>query len=145
LLHLSALLRWGFFTLPLGLMGGIFLGAQVGALPGALLTALALFLTFAGSLWLPALAFERWGYRIGPQEVLIRRGVIVHQVTAIPTHRIQHVDTAQGPLDQWLGLARVRIHTASGVGGDGVIPGLRLEDAEALRDRLVEVRGDDGV
>ena len=44
-----------------------------------------------------------------------------------------------------MGLARVQIHTASGLGGDGAIPGLELDVAESLRDQLVEVDGDDGV
>ena len=45
-----------------------------------------------------------------------------------------------------MGLARVQVFTASGIGGDGVIPGLALVDAEALRDQLVQLGGgDDGV
>jgi membrane protein YdbS with pleckstrin-like domain len=55
------------------------------------------------------------------------------------------VDVKQGPLEQWLRLARVRIHTASGIGADGVIPGLTLDQAELLRDRLVRPSGNDGV
>ena len=104
-----------------------------------------LFALFVLAVWMPALAHARYGYALRDDELLIARGVIVRTVVAIPTSRIQHVDTRQGPIEQWLGLARLQIHTASGVGGDGAIPGLELAVAEELRDRLVEVQGDDGV
>jgi membrane protein YdbS with pleckstrin-like domain len=55
------------------------------------------------------------------------------------------VDLKQGPLEQWMGLTRVQIYTASGMGADGVIPGMALGLAESLRDQLVSVVGDDGV
>ena len=104
-----------------------------------------LFLLFVLALWMPTLSWERWGYAMRDDELLITRGVVVRSVTAIPRTRIQHVDTRQGPIEQWMGLARLHIHTASGVGGDGVIPGLFLGVAEELRDQLVDVEGDDGV
>ena len=105
---------------------------------GAMVVAgLLAFVLFAAAVWLPSLSFDRWGYLLRADDLLIVRGVLVRRVTTIPMHRIQHVDTQQGPLEQWLGLARVHVHTASGLGADGVIPGLLLGDAEALRDVLV--------
>lgn len=104
-----------------------------------------LFVLFIATLWLPSLAFDRWAYALRADDLVIARGVLVRAVTAIPVSRIQHVDTRQGPLEQALGLASVTIHTASGLGGDGVIPGLLREDAEALRDELIRVSGDGGV
>jgi uncharacterized protein len=113
-------------------------GLGSGAVVGFLLTAAAL--------WLPTLAFDAWRYALTERELLIRSGVVVRRVTAIPVGRIQHVDTHQGPLDQLFGLARVLVYTASGMGADGVVPGLDRRVAEALRDRLIEVaEGDDGV
>ena len=107
----------------------------------------ALFLVvFLTAVWYPTLSFDRWGYAIAETEVLIRRGVLVRRVTAIPLNRVQHVDTRQGVIEQWMGLARLQVFTASGIGGDGVIPGLDLEVAEKIRDQLVRVKaGDDGV
>ncbi len=104
-----------------------------------------LFLMFLLAVWFPSLVFARYGYALTDSELIVARGVIVRSVVAIPTNRIQHVDTRQGPLEQWMGLARLQVHTASGVGADGVIPGLDYDEAEALRDQLVEVQGDDGV
>jgi len=122
-------------------MLSMFTRAWIGLIAGGIMALLALIAT----VWLPALAFARWRYAVREDELLITRGVILRHLTSIPTHRVQHVDVKQGPLEQWLGLARVRIHTASGIGGDGVIPGLTLDQAEGLRDRLVRPSGNDGV
>ena len=108
----------------------------------------AAFLLFVLALWTPSLAFERWGYLLRDDDLLIVRGVLLRRVTTIPLHRIQHVDLQQGPFEQYLGLARLHVHTASGVGADGVVPGLHVDDAERLRDALVrrsQSPGDDGV
>ena len=148
LFHVQALSRLFFGWLPmLGLAtAGLAVLWQV---MGALLVGAGIaFLLFLLALWVPTLAFDRWGYLLREGDLLITRGVLVRRVTTIPMHRIQHVDTQQGPFEQWLGLARIHVHTASGLGADGVIPGLMVDDAEALRDKLVQLsktEADDGV
>lgn len=145
LFYLQAFSRLVLFWVPvtvLGAVGASFVTSPVYAGAGAVGW---LFLQFLAALWLPSLAFDRWAYAVRDQDLLIARGVLIRAITAIPVSRIQHVDTRQGPLEQWLGLARIQIHTASGVGGDGVIPGLALAQADALRDQLVRVHGDGGV
>ena len=115
---------------------------------GAVVVGAALFFVrFLIAVWWPWLSWQRWGWLDREDELLIARGVLFRSVTAIPLERIQHVDVRQGPLEQWLGLARVHVHTASGLGADGVVPGLLHPDAEQLRDRLVAAaaQGDDGV
>lgn len=106
-----------------------------------------LFLRFLIAVWWPWLSWRRWGWLVRGDELLIARGVLFRSVTAIPVERVQHVDVRQGPLEQWLGLARVHVHTASGVGADGMVPGLEPTVAESLRDQLVRAaaQGDDGV
>jgi len=148
LFHLQALSSLAFLWLPMVSVLTVGLVA-VWQLYGALLLGAVVAMgVFILSIWMPSLAFDRWGYLLRQEDLLIARGVWVRRVTSIPTHRIQHVDTQQGPLEQWLGLARVQVHTASGLGADGVIPGLQLDDAEALRDVLMErsqTAADDGV
>jgi len=145
LFYLQSFARLLFFWVPVSAVGAV-VGAVWWAPMYAALSALAwLFILFVVSVWHPWLAWERWGYLLREDELLIRRGVFVRTVTAIPTNRIQHVDTRQGPIEQWLGLARIQIHTASGIGADGMVPGLDLDTAEALRDKLVDAEGDDGV
>ena len=146
LFHAQALMQLLFVWTP----GTVFFGTAVGIASasffyGATAGIAFWFLLFFVVLWYPSLAFDRWGWLHRGDDLLIARGVWIHRLTAIPTARIQHVDLKQGPLEQWLGLARLQVYTASGVGADGVIPGLELAEAEALRDRLVKVEGDDGV
>lgn len=116
-------------------------GWQAGFVAGVLLAAL----TLVEWVWWPTLAWERWGYQLREGDLLVRRGIWVTRITAIPLGRVQHVDLRQGPVERWLSLSGVAVSTASGLGADGVIPGLELEDAVALRDRLVAVRGDAGL
>ena len=145
LFHLKALVRlfliWTPFLIGLTVAGAIFYSGfwslSVGA--GFWLVA-AIF-----SVWYPSFAYERWGYQLMDDVLLITWGVWFRNVVAIPLHRIQHVDTHQGPLDQMFGLARLQIYTASGMGADGVIPGLARDVTEELRGQLIEVGGDDGV
>ncbi len=55
----------------------------------------------------------------------------------IPYGRIQVVDITANLLEQALGIATVQVRTAAST-ADMRIPGLRLVDAAALRDRLAE-------
>jgi membrane protein YdbS with pleckstrin-like domain len=145
LFYLQAFSRLVLFWIPTTAAAAFGASFLFGALNAAIGGVVWLFVLFLAALWVPSLAFDRWSYSLRDEDLLIARGVLVRAITAIPASRIQHVDVRQGPLEQWLGLARLQIHTASGVGGDGVIPGLTLEDAESLRDQLVKVSGDGGV
>ena len=145
LFYLQAFSRLFLFWVPFTLMASFAGSFLVGLVTASGLAVVWLFLVFLAALWFPSLAFDRWSYALRDEDLLIARGVLVRAITAIPASRIQHVDVQQGPIEQWLGLARLQIHTASGVGGDGVIPGLELADAETLRDQLVRVSGDGGV
>ena len=146
LFYLQAFSRLFLFWVPVTL-GAVFAGSFAIGLKSAALVGVGwLFVLFLSALWMPALAWERWAYALRETDLLIARGVLVHTVTAIPLARIQHVDVQRGPIEQWFGLAQVQIHTASGgLRHDGGIPGLAVEDAEALRDTLLRISGDDGV
>jgi membrane protein YdbS with pleckstrin-like domain len=147
LFHLQALARLVLFWLP-AVTFGVVLGALFwDAVPSIVLGGSFLFVQFVLALWWPYLTWQRWGWALSDEELVIARGVLFRSLTAIPVGRVQHVDVRQGPIEQALGLARVIVHTASGLGGDGIVPGLEAADAEALRDRLVArtARSDDGV
>lgn len=146
LFYLQACAHFVFFWLPALTVVGALLAATW-SFQGALtvaggLTAVRLVVVLVG----PWLSWSAWGWRIHRREILIERGVFFKSVSGIPMERVQHVDVRQGPLERALGLAQLHIHTASGVGSDGVIPGLERSAAESLRDQLLEeVDGDDGV
>jgi membrane protein YdbS with pleckstrin-like domain len=145
LFHLGALVRLALFWTPASVALAVAVTYAQSALVGGAVALAVWLLAALVAIWFPTLQFERWGYALSAAELRIQRGVLVRRVTAIPSHRIQHVDTHQGPLEQLFGLASVHIYTASGMGADGVIPGLERAEAERLKDELIAVGGDDGV
>jgi membrane protein YdbS with pleckstrin-like domain len=78
------------------------------------------------------------GYRLREDDLLVRRGILFQRFAAVPYGRMQLVDITRGPLARALGLAEVKLVTAS-AGSYVVVPGLPMADAEELRDRLVEL------
>jgi uncharacterized protein len=85
-----------------------------------------------------ALAARRaraWGYAERDEDLYIRHGVLVRQLVAVPYGRMQFVDVTAGPLERWLDLAQVELHTAT-PGTRARIPGLDPQEAARLRDRL---------
>lgn len=100
---------------------------------------LAVGLVFVFYLLWPFAAFRHWGYALRETDLLIRSGVLWKHVIAVPFNRIQHVDSAAGPLMRSMGLARLTIHTAGSQMGSVGLPGLPAARAEALRDYLSKV------
>ena len=98
--------------------------------------ALVLVLALTGQL---LLAVERrwsaWGYLEREDDLLVRRGVLVRQLSVVPYGRMQYVDVTAGPLARRKGLATVTLHTAAAA-TNAFVPGLRAEEAARLRDRL---------
>lgn len=78
------------------------------------------------------------GYRLRRDDFVVRRGIMFQRFAAVPYGRMQLVDINRGPLDRALGLAELKLVTAASASNVSV-PGLPLADAEALRDRLVEL------
>ncbi|MEZ0384122.1 PH domain-containing protein [Mycobacterium sp. pW045] len=67
-----------------------------------------------------------WRYRvhrwdISDQAVYTRTGWLVQERRIAPISRIQTVDTYRGPLDRLLGLANVRVTTASSAGAVHIV------------------------
>ena len=69
------------------------------------------------------------------EEIVIRKGRLFRSLVSVPYGRLQYVDIQSGPLARSRGIASCEIHTASPESG-GSIPGLPVEEAEALRTRL---------
>ena len=88
---------------------------------------------------LPWLRYTRWRFALRSDDLWIKRGVIWRSTSVIPYARLQFVDTTQGPLDRMFGLAQLIVHTAA-PGTSGQLPGLAVDEAESLRERLAAVR-----
>ena len=76
-----------------------------------------------------------WGYLEREDDLLVRRGLMVHRLSVVPYGRMQFVDVTAGPIERSFGLATVRLHTAAAA-TDARIPGLEAAEAARLRDQL---------
>lgn len=93
----------------------------------------------------PILHYKYWAFEIRSDELYIVRGVITRVKTTAPFVRIQHIDVEQNVFERMTGLAKLIVYTAGSRGADLVVPGLPLEYAEALRDRLKNITAEDAV
>lgn len=78
------------------------------------------------------------GYLLRDDDLLFRRGIMFQRFVAVPYGRMQLVDISRGPIARAFGLAELKFVTAAASSGV-LIPGLRLAEAERLRDHLVAV------
>ncbi len=78
------------------------------------------------------------GYQLRDDDLLFRRGIMFKRFVAVPYGRMQLVDINRGPLTRMLGLSELKFVTAAASTGV-TIPGLRADDADALRDQLVDL------
>ncbi|WP_110926389.1 PH domain-containing protein [Bacillus massiliglaciei] len=91
----------------------------------------------------PSLRWKRWRYEVRETEIDIQRGIFIVTRTLIPMIRVQHVETAQGPLLRKHDLATIQISTAADV---HEIPSLNLSEADELRQyisRMASVEEED--
>jgi len=82
---------------------------------------------------LPVLRWRTWRYDIGEREVDLQRGWLTHTRTLVPMARIQHVDTARGPIQRRFGLASVVLYPAAGA---NEIPALNEATAAVAREHI---------
>ncbi|WP_335872366.1 PH domain-containing protein [Bacillus sp. 2205SS5-2] len=79
---------------------------------------------------IPGIRWKRWRYEVREQEIELQHGVFIVKRTLIPMVRVQHVDTAQGPLLKKYNLATITISTAA---TPHEIPALDVFEADQLR------------
>lgn len=78
------------------------------------------------------------GYMLRHDDLVFRKGIMFLRVVSVPYGRMQLVDITRGPLARAFGLSELKLVTAAAA-SHVTIPGLAEADAEALRDRLVEL------
>ena len=89
----------------------------------------------------PIISVPRIGYAVRERDIIYKRGVFWHTVTAVPFNRIQHVEKSSTPLDRRFNIATLQLFTAGGTGGDLKIHGLPARTAEKLRIFILEKIG----
>jgi membrane protein YdbS with pleckstrin-like domain len=75
------------------------------------------------------------GYAERADDLLIRRGIFFQRVMAVPYGRMQYVDVSVGPVERALGLASIKLHTASAQ-TEAHLSGLPAAEAARLREQL---------
>jgi membrane protein YdbS with pleckstrin-like domain len=130
-------------TLALALAAGMPLAVAAGLAWWLAPAAVAAVVTGVGAVVLVVLiALARrnarsWAYYEGAEELLIRNGRLVRTVVTVPYGRMQLVDLATSPIGRRFGIASVQLHTAAAT-SHARIHGLPVEEAEGLRQRLVQ-------
>ncbi|MEK5036866.1 PH domain-containing protein [Sporosarcina sp. FSL K6-3457] len=81
----------------------------------------------------PKVRWMRWRYEVRESEIELQHGLFIVKRTLIPMVRVQHVDTAQGPILRKYNLAEITISTAA---TNHTIPALVTEEADELRGRI---------
>ena len=64
--------------------------------------------------WLRWFSWQRNGFAITPNAVLLRKGVVWRGLVVVPTPRVQSVSVSQGPLYRLCRLAAIQLHTVAG-------------------------------
>lgn len=124
------------WALPATIVGAGALARLAGLAGGLIWLAVVLLSCALG--WIVAeLACRSWGFAERADDLLVTHGFFVKHLVVVPYGRMQYVDVTAGLLEQWLGVATVRLHTAAAV-TDARIPGLPARDAAILRDRLAQ-------
>lgn len=82
------------------------------------------------------LKYRCWKFEVRDEELLLVRGVITKITTIAPFTRVQHLDVEQHILERMFGIGTLVVYTAGTRGADIIIPGLPIEYAEDLRDKL---------
>jgi membrane protein YdbS with pleckstrin-like domain len=112
----DASLHWR-FGIPFGLLGGIAFGwgviTVVFLVPGR---------------------WRRWGYAFTDRELHVANGWLTKRHTVVPVSRVQHIDVSQGPLERSAGVATLSLHTAGTEQNLVILPGIKRERAEEIRD-----------
>jgi len=84
------------------------------------------------------MGFKHKEYAIRERDILYKSGLIFRKTIAIPYNRIQHSEINQGPVERNFNLSQLQIFTAGGHNSDLVIPGLFLEQAQDIKEFVME-------
>ena len=139
---------FGLFIFPIAFLGGDepnFLRLIIVVLFGSIFYLAVI--SILSYIW-AKLSYKYYRYELTDLGFKKEHGVIWKKYVTIPYDRIQNVDIFRGLLARILGLSDLHIQTAgfSGLstrrgmygGSEGRLPGLSIEDAEKLRDELIQ-------
>lgn len=90
----------------------------------------------------PPVAYRYLRFGVDETGIAIESGVLWRSRVALPRVRIQHTDVSQGPLERRYDIGTLKLYTAGSRHVKIELPGLKHDEALALRDALLaEGRG----
>jgi membrane protein YdbS with pleckstrin-like domain len=105
-------------------------------LPPGVLTLSALVLATLYITLVPRLRYRFWRWQVVGDALHVERGIVNRVRTLVPLRRVQHLDVSQNLLEREHELGKLIVHTAGTQNHTVTLPGLRHDEAVALRDRL---------
>ena len=124
-------------TVVLALFFGLLFLATLGA-PAGTISVVVLAALGALWAWFVRRRYRAWRYQERHEDLIVARGVMVQRLSVVPYGRMQFVEVTAGPVERLFHLSTVKLHTAAAA-SDARIPGLEIEEAARLRDRLTEL------
>ncbi|MEO1731180.1 MAG: PH domain-containing protein [Pseudomonadota bacterium] len=85
---------------------------------------------------LPNRRWQARGYNMSEDRLRVVRGVLWHSDTVVPFGRVQHIDVDQGPIERWLKIATLTLHTAGSHNASVHLPGLNHTLATEMREDI---------
>lgn len=119
-----------------GLVAIFFLPGELRSVKWIAVAIGVVFVVLWGILQLKSLS--RRAYALRTHDVIYRHGIISITTVVIPFNRIQHVALKEGVFSRIYGLAAIQVYTAGGSSADVSIAGLKKEDAEKLKEAILE-------
>lgn len=109
------------------------------------------FVTFFGFLgvlsglfyWYSIHWYKAYHYSLQEAGLNINKGVFWQQQHTVPRNRVQHIDITTGPLERRYGLSKLVLHTAGTRNASVTLPGLLQDDANDLRQELINTNNTD--
>ena len=95
-------------------------------------------LLLIGTVVIGTASFKRIAFAIREKDILYKTGWIFTNMHIVPFNRIQHCVLNIGPIERKFGLASIGIFTAASDAYDVFIRGLSQEQAEQLRDFILQ-------
>jgi membrane protein YdbS with pleckstrin-like domain len=84
------------------------------------------------------LTFKNKAYAIREHDILYQTGWLRKSLHVCPYNRIQHCSVDAGVFERNLGISKLKIYTAGGDASDIVIPGLTPEEANSMRELIIQ-------
>ena len=138
-LPLAVRTLWRFGVVAFGvvlLVAAVVAGLAVGSAVLLVVLLAVAFPTFAVRWWVVERNYANWRWGLDGRWIERRSGVIVRTTQVVPRSRVQTLTTRTGPLDRWLGLSSIVVHTAGTHTPNLTIPHLDSTSAEHIRAEL---------